>query len=216
MTLPNHRNSVVNSLKIVLNRLSPSGVIIMNVQFLTIFRLLLLGLCIFSSIDSFSEERQSMGLTLTSANFPPMGDIPEEFTCDGNNSSPALSWSNVPANAKSLVLIVDDPDAPDPNHPKMTWVHWILYNIPPTITELAQAIPASNLPGWTQQGINDWKRTGYGGPCPPIGKHRYFHKLYALDVELSNLHQPNKAQLEAAMAQHIIEKTELIGLYQKK
>lgn len=117
---------------------------------------------------------------------------------------------------KSFVLIVDDPDAPDPAKPKMTWVHWLLYNIPPTVTELPKAVTASSLPAQTQQGKNDWQRIGYGGPCPPIGKHRYFHKLYALDIELPDLNQPNKAQLEAAMKGHIIEQAELIGTYQKQ
>jgi Raf kinase inhibitor-like YbhB/YbcL family protein len=97
----------------------------------------------------------------------------------------------------------------------MTWVHWLLYNIPPTATELPRAVAASDLPTGTQQGKNDWKRTGYGGPCPPIGRHRYFHKLYALDIELPDLHLPNKAQLEKAMAGHIIGQTELIGTYHR-
>ncbi len=136
--------------------------------------------------------------------------------CQGDDSSPALSWSGVPAQAKSLVLIIDDPDAPDPAHPKMTWVHWILYNIPPTISELPEAVVASHLPVSTREGLNDWKRTGYGGPCPPIGRHRYFHKLYALDIELSDLNHPTKAQLEAAMKGHILEQAELIGTYQKQ
>lgn len=157
-----------------------------------------------------------MSMSLKSSDFAHQGEIPQQFTCQGDDSSPALSWSGVPANTKSLVLIVDDPDAPDPANPKMTWVHWVLYNIPPTITELPRAIAANNLPGWTRQGINDWKRTGYGGPCPPIGKHRYFHKLYALDIELPDLNQPTKAQLEVAMKGHILEQAELIGTYQKQ
>lgn len=167
-------------------------------------------------IDAMAEGGQTMPLTLRSPDFVHQGDIPKQFTCQGDDSSPALSWSGVPANAKSLVLIVDDPDAPDPAKPKMTWVHWILYNIPPTVNELPHAVADSNLPGWTQLGQNDWKRTGYGGPCPPIGKHRYFHKLYALDIELPDLNQPTKAQLEAAMQGHILQQAELIGTYQKQ
>ena len=156
-----------------------------------------------------------MSLTLQSPDFTHQSDIPSRFTCDGDDISPALSWSGVPQNAKSLVLIVDDPDAPDPAAPKMTWVHWVLYNIPPTLKEIPQNIPPSALPPGILQGKNDWKRTGYGGPCPPIGRHRYFHKLYALDTELPDLHHPTKAQLEQAMQGHIIEQTELIGTYQR-
>jgi Raf kinase inhibitor-like YbhB/YbcL family protein len=97
----------------------------------------------------------------------------------------------------------------------MTWVHWVLYNIPPGATGLAEGVPAKGLPAGTQEGVNDWKRTGYGGPCPPIGRHRYFHKLYALDTELKGLSRPTKAQVEAAMKGHILAKAELIGTYQK-
>lgn len=180
---------------------------------------LYLSVAIFSTlyaINVMAEGGQHMPLTLSSPDFVNQGNIPKQFTCQGDDSSPALSWQGVPAKAKSLVLIVDDPDAPDPAKPKMTWVHWILYNIPPTVNELPQAVVASNLPDGTQQGQNDWKRTGYGGPCPPIGRHRYFHKLYALDIELPDLNQPNKAQLEAAMQGHILEQAELIGTYQKE
>ncbi len=172
--------------------------------------------CLVLALNAYPEGGQNMTMILKSPNFAHQADIPKQFTCQGDDSSPALSWSGVPAQAKSLVLIVDDPDAPDPAHPKMTWVHWVLYNIPPAISELPEAVAASNLPATTQQGQNDWKRTGYGGPCPPIGKHRYFHKLYALDIELPDLNQPNKAKLEAAMAGHVIEKAELIGMYQKQ
>ena len=156
-----------------------------------------------------------MTFTIKSPDFVHQGEIPLIFTCQGDDSSPALSWSQLPPNTKSLVLIVDDPDAPDPKAPKMTWVHWLLYNIPSTVTELPKAVAVSDLPGGTLQGKNDWKKTGYGGPCPPIGRHRYFHKLYALDIELPDLHHPNKSQLEKAMAGHIIGQAELIGTYQK-
>lgn len=156
-----------------------------------------------------------MSLTLTSSAFRHNGDIPRHYTCDGDDSSPPLSWSGVPAGAKSLVLIVDDPDAPDPKAPKMTWVHWVLYNIPPTATTLAEAVASRNLPQGTLEGVNDWKRTGYGGPCPPVGRHRYFHKLYALDAVLPDLHHPGKAKLENAMRGHILMQTELVGTYQR-
>jgi Raf kinase inhibitor-like YbhB/YbcL family protein len=113
-------------------------------------------------------------------------------------------------------LIVDDPDAPDPAKPKMTWVHWILYNIPPTVMEIPKAVINADLPSGTKQGKNDWNRTGYGGPYPPVGRHRYFHKLYALDIELPDLNLPNKVQLETAMTGHILGHSELIGTYQRQ
>jgi Raf kinase inhibitor-like YbhB/YbcL family protein len=153
-------------------------------------------------------------LKLTSSAFAPGGEIPSKYTCEGEDLSPPLAWSDVPANAKSLALIVDDPDAPDPAAPKMTWVHWVLYNIPASASSLAEGAKA--LPAGTLQGVNDWKRTGYGGPCPPTGRHRYFHKLYALDTVLPNLGQVPKAKLEAAMKPHVIGQAELIGTYQKR
>jgi len=163
-----------------------------------------------------AEGEQAMTLNLKSPDFVNQGEIPTPFTCQGDDSSPALSWSQLPQNTKSLALIVDDPDAPDPAAPKMTWVHWVLYNIPPTAVELPKAITESDLPSGTLQGKNDWKETGYKGPCPPIGRHRYFHKLYALDIELPDLHQPTKTQLEKAMAGHILGQAVLIGTYQKE
>ena len=163
-----------------------------------------------------AEGEHPMTLQLSSPDFVHEGAIPKIFTCEGDDSSPALSWSQPPQNTKSLVLIVDDPDAPDPAAPKMTWVHWLLYNIPPTVTTLPRAVADSDLPSGTQQGQNDWKKVGYGGPCPPIGRHRYFHKLYALDSVLLDLHHPTKTQLEKAMAGHIIGQAELIGTYQKQ
>jgi hypothetical protein len=153
-------------------------------------------------------------MKLVSPQFLDKGEIPEKFTCEGEDVSPALTWSDVPEGTKSFALIVDDPDAPDPADPRMTWVHWVLYNIPPEIGSLPEAV--EDLPKGTLQGLNDWKRTGYGGPCPPIGKHRYFHKLYALDVVLPDLKQPTKEQLERAMENHVLLKAELIGVYQKK
>jgi hypothetical protein len=127
-----------------------------------------------------------------------------------------LSWAGVPAEAKSLVLIIDDPDAPDPDHPKMTWVHWVLYNIPPNTTGLnSEKSGVLDLPPGSLGGLNDAQETGYHGPCPPIGRHRYFHKLYALDTMLPDLHLPTKAILEKAMQGHIIAQCELIGTYKK-
>lgn len=156
-----------------------------------------------------------MTLTLRSTSFQADGGIPVRHTCDGQDISPALAWSGLPANAKSLVLIVDDPDAPDPAAPRMTWVHWILYNLPPAAGGLVEGVAAKNLPPGTRQGLNDWQRTGYGGPCPPIGRHRYFHKLFALDVLLPDLRQPTKAVLEKSMRGHVLAHTELIGHYQR-
>jgi Raf kinase inhibitor-like YbhB/YbcL family protein len=154
-----------------------------------------------------------MPLTLSSAAFSDHGPIPSRHTCDADDTSPPLGWSGVPQGAKSLVLIVDDPDAPDPKAPKMTWVHWLLYNLPPSVSRLAEGV--KSLPSGTLEGSNDWKRTGYGGPCPPIGRHRYFHKLYALDTVLPDLHRPTKATLEAAMKGHILATAELVGTYQR-
>ena len=156
-----------------------------------------------------------MALTLTSSAFSNGGEIPEQYTCSGRDVSPPLAWTGVPEGTRSLVLIVDDPDAPDPKAPKMTWVHWVLYNIPPTATAIPEAASAGDLLPGTQSGPNDWKRTRYDGPCPPIGRHRYFHKLYALDTVLTGLKTPTKKQAEAAMEGHILANVELMGTYQK-
>ena len=152
-------------------------------------------------------------MQITSSAFVANGSIPKLYTCEGRNVSPPLAWDGVPAGTKSLVLIVDDPDAPDPEEPRMTWVHWLLYNLPATCAALPEAAHA--LPAGTLEGVNDWKRTGYGGPCPPIGRHRYFHKLYALDAMLPDLGKPTKEVLEAAMEGHVIAETQLIGTYKK-
>jgi len=156
-----------------------------------------------------------MSLVLTSAAFAAFGSIPALHTCEGRDLSPALSWTGVPAAARSLVLIVDDPDAPDPKAPKLTWVHWVLYNIPPSATGLPEGVAAIALPAGTREAKNDWKRTGYGGPCPPIGRHRYFHKLYALDRVLPDLGDASKADVEAAMKGHVLARAELVGTYEK-
>jgi Raf kinase inhibitor-like YbhB/YbcL family protein len=157
----------------------------------------------------------AMALSLTSPSFPPQGEIPKKYTCEGDDVSPPLAWSGVPSGAKSLVLVVDDPDAPDPSAPKTTWVHWVVYGLPPTATGLPEAVKADTLPPGARAGQNDWGRPGYGGPCPPVGRHRYFHKLYALDVVLPDLGKARKADVERAMDGHVLERTELIGTYQK-
>ncbi|MHB1590827.1 MAG: YbhB/YbcL family Raf kinase inhibitor-like protein [Sulfuricella sp.] len=154
-------------------------------------------------------------MMLTSTVFFQGGMIPQRYTCDGSDLSPPLVWSGLPAGTKSLVLIVDDPDAPDPAAPKMTWVHWVLYNLPPITGELPEGVPAQVLPQGTLQGVNDWQRTGYGGPCPPVGRHRYFYKLYALDAVLPDLGRPAKAVVEKAMQGHILGHAELMGQYQR-
>ena len=157
-----------------------------------------------------------MALALTSSAFTHNSPIPKLYTCQGKDISPALEWIGLPAKTKSFVLIVDDPDAPDPAKPKMTWVHWVLYNIPTSATGLEEAVAPAALPSGTREGLNDWNHTGYRGPCPPIGRHRYFHKLYALDTVLPDLKRPTKAALETAMQGHVLAKVELLGTYQKE
>lgn len=166
-------------------------------------------------IGGVAAAEDMMSLKLTSTAFEPGAAIPARYTCEGEDRSPPLAWSGVPPGTRSLALIVDDPDAPDPQAPRMTWVHWVLYDIAPSLSGLPEDA-ARNLPGGVREGMNDWKRTGYGGPCPPVGRHRYFHKLYALDVVLGDLGRPTKAKLEQAMAGHVLGRAELIGTYQKK
>jgi Raf kinase inhibitor-like YbhB/YbcL family protein len=156
-----------------------------------------------------------MAMTITSPMFRHEGAIPARHTCEGDDVSPPLTFGDVPPAAKSLALIVDDPDAPDPAAPKRVWVHWVLYNLPPTTKELREGARADALPAGTRVGKNDWGNAEYGGPCPPIGRHRYFHKLYALDIVLADLNQPTKAALEKAMQGHIIAEATLMGTYQK-
>jgi hypothetical protein len=177
---------------------------------------ILLKLVLLSIIISANAQEVNTAMQLTSQSFVNQNGMAKKFTCDGEDISPALEWSDVPEETKSFALIVDDPDAPDPANPKMTWVHWILYNIPTTVRSLPEGVKDRDLPKGTFQGLNDWKKTGYGGPCPPIGKHRYFHKLYALNIILPDLTRPTKAKLEEAMEGHILYKAELIGLYQRK
>jgi Raf kinase inhibitor-like YbhB/YbcL family protein len=154
-------------------------------------------------------------MELSSSAFVHHGEIPRKYTCDGDDLSPPLAWSGLPAGTKSLALIVDDPDAPDPKAPKMVYVHWVLYNIPVEAAGLAEAVRPAALPPGTREGLNDWRRTGYGGPCPPIGRHRYFHKLYALDTVFKDLGRPTKNQLLGVMEEHILAQAELIGTYQR-
>ncbi|MEP6507745.1 MAG: YbhB/YbcL family Raf kinase inhibitor-like protein [Gemmatimonadales bacterium] len=154
-------------------------------------------------------------LKLSSSAFSEGGRIDAKYTCMGDDISPDLSWTGAPATTKSFALIVDDPDAPDPAAPKMVYVHWVLHNIPAGTTMLGENATTSGLPTGTIHGTNDWKKQEYGGPCPPIGRHRYFFKLYALDAELSGLSAPTKPELLKAMEGHILAQAELMGTYQK-
>lgn len=157
-----------------------------------------------------------MSLTITSTAFVHNSAIPKRHTCDGANVSSELAWSGAPPATKSLALIVYDPDAPDPADPKMTWVHWVLYNLPENSRGLQEAVAVINLPSGTLEGINDWHTTGYVGPCPPIGRHRYFFKLLSLDIVLPDLHEPTKPVLEQAVSGHIVGQAELMGTYQRQ
>lgn len=155
-----------------------------------------------------------MPLTLRSPVFGQNEQIPKRFTSDGEDVSPPLEWTEVPQGTRSFVLIVDDPDAPDPSNPKTTFVHWLVYNLPANLTDLAAAA-SDDLPRGAKQGVNDWKQVGWGGPNPPIGEHRYFFKIYALDVTL-DLDRPTKDRLLKAMDGHILGKSDLIGKYKKE
>lgn len=161
-----------------------------------------------------AQEGATM-LSLTSPAFAAGQPIPKKYTCEGGETSPPLQWSGVPQNAKSLALIVDDPDAPDPKAPQRVFSHWVMYNIAPTTTSLSEGASGKNLPAGAVEGSNDGKRVGYYGPCPPIGRHRYFFKLFALDETLSAGQPLTKATLEAAIKGHTLAQAELIGTYEK-
>ena len=153
-----------------------------------------------------------MALTLTSSAFAPQTMIPPRYTCTGEDVSPALAWTEPPAGTKSFALINDDPDAP-----AGTWVHWVIYNLPPTSRGLEERVPnQEQLPDKAAQGLNDFRRVGYGGPCPPPGRpHRYVFTLYALDTTLPLPPKSTKAQVERAMKGHVLSKARLVGLYQR-
>ena len=156
-----------------------------------------------------------MAFIVSSDSFKHEGEIPSKYTCEGDDVSPALSWSGAPDGTKRLALIIDDPDAPDPQAPKTVWAHWVLYNLPAGAAGLAEGLSPDALPEGTAEGKNDWGETGYRGPCPPIGRHRYFHKVYALDTELPDVGHPTKKELEKAMEGHILARAEIIGTYEK-
>lgn len=157
-----------------------------------------------------------MPMKITSPAFIEGGSIPTKYTCEGEDISPMLAWTGAPKGTRSFVLIVDDPDAPDPAAPKMTYVHWILFNIPGHIGGLPEGMTEDKVPPEVMQGLNDWRRTGYGGPCPPIGRHRYFFRLYALDTVLPEMVRPIRAQIDKAMEGHVLEEASYMGTYQKK
>ena len=156
-----------------------------------------------------------MSIKITSTAFQPGGAIPSKYTCEDRDLSPPLAWSGAPPGTKTFALIVDDPDAPDPAKPQRVYVHWVLYNLPATTIALPENASKKGLPKGAVQGKNDWGKSEYGGPCPPIGRHRYFFKLYALDIELTGLSSPTKGDLERAMNGHVVDSGELIGTYQK-
>lgn len=151
---------------------------------------------------------------LESPAFQHGGAMPPRLTCDGANLSPPLRWHGLPAGAKSIALIVDDPDAPDPAAPTGVWVHWVLYDVPVTSTELPEGASGKQLPAGAREGVNDGGHTGYDGPCPPTGRHRYFHKAYALDIVIPGLgSRPRQVDLTRAMTGHVLAMAELVGTY---
>lgn len=151
-----------------------------------------------------------MSFELQSSAFKPGEEIPKKFTCDGPDVSPALSWGEAPTGTQSISLIMDDPDAP-----VGTWVHWVLYDLPADAHSLPEGVPKDNeLSNGARQGRNDFRKVGYGGPCPPPGPaHRYFFKLYALDAKMNLKAGASKAELEKAMKGHILGQAELMGRY---
>ena len=153
------------------------------------------------------EGRKMADMKLGSPAFVDNGAIPAQYTCDGRDVNPPLLIENVPAAARSLALIVDDPDAP-----AGMWVHWVVWNIDPKSVEIGE----NSVPPGAAQGKNDWRRNSYGGPCPPSGAHRYFFKLYALDTSLSLGAGTTKADLEKAMQGHVIAQAQLIGIYKRR
>lgn len=179
---------------------------------------IILGTALFSVFVSgiSSVQGGNMTFSIESSAFAEGGAIPARYTCDGEDISPPLSWADIPAGTQSLVLIVDDPDAPDPAAPRMTWVHWLVYNLSPDSQGFPEGLEESDMPAGTLLGINDFKRVRFGGPCPPVGRHRYFFKLYALDIRLPDLGSPGKPALIHAMEGHVLAEAQLMGLYQKR
>jgi len=153
---------------------------------------------------------KDMALTLSSPAFKASSSIPSKFTCEGSEMNPALQWSGAPSGTRSYALIVEDPDAPG-----KTFTHWVLYNLPADATGIPEAASSTGLPGGAAEGVNDFKRSGYGAPCPPSGRHRYIHHLYALDTKLPDLSNASADRLRAAIKGHVLAEAELVGTYQK-
>lgn len=168
-----------------------------------------------SSQTSSTTSRPAMSFTISSPAFAPDAPMAAKYTCEGDNTSPPLAWSGAPANTRTFALIVEDPDAPDPAKPTRVVTHWVLYNIPAGTTSLAENAAKGGLPADAAEGANERKAPTYMGPCPPIGSHRYFFKLSALDTTLAGLRNPSKAQVEQAMQGHVIDSTQVIGTYEK-
>ncbi len=162
----------------------------------------------------FSLQVNAMKFEISSPAFSDGGAIPPVFTCDGKDISPPLAWQGVPRGTRSLALIVDDPDAPDPAAPKMTWVHWVVHNLPPMVSGLPEGASRHRMPPGAIEGLNDWKTIGYRGPCPPVGRHRYFFKLYALDSVIPASKPLTKPELLLAMQGHVLGEAVLMGTYQ--
>ena len=154
-------------------------------------------------------------LTLTSIAFVDGDAMPTIHTCDGENVSPPLAWRGAPDGARSLALVMDDPDAPDPKAPRRVFVHWVLYDLPVADGGLADGVRDDALPRGARQGVNDRGSRGYTGPCPPIGRHRYFFTLYALDMTLPGLDAPTRNALEMAIAGHVLATAQLMGTYER-
>jgi Raf kinase inhibitor-like YbhB/YbcL family protein len=155
-------------------------------------------------------------MRLSSSAFRAGSAIPARHTCDGEDASPPLAWSDPPAGTKSFALVVDDPDAPDPKAPRTVWVHWVVYDLPADARGLREGVRgAEDLPRGARVGKNDWGKAAWGGPCPPVGRHRYFFELYALDVALGDRGAPGKRELEAAMQGHVLARAELVGTYER-
>jgi Raf kinase inhibitor-like YbhB/YbcL family protein len=170
---------------------------------------MLFALCVFPI--SQAEGGQEMGIKIEGSAFKEGGMIPVKYTCDGEDVSPPLKWGDLPTGTRSIALISDDPDAP-----VGTWVHWVLYNLPPDVKALPENIPPKKtLENGAVHGTNDFKRLGYGGPCPPGGTHRYFFKIYALDKKIDLAPGATKAQLVNAMEGHILDSGQLMGKYKR-
>ncbi len=169
-------------------------------------------LLVIATVASTAQKGATMPFALQSPAFKDGGDIPKQYSCEGADVSPALAWSEPPQNTQSFALIADDPDAP-----VGTWVHWVVWDIPPTTHQLPENVArAAAIPGGGHQGTNDFRKTGYGGPCPPPGKpHRYFFKLYALDSKLDVKAGATKKDLEQAMKGHVLAQAQLMGRFQR-